>query len=69
MVASRDANDHGITASAPPDRVDLVEPNQPRVGGKEPNMFIVVFVFSPCFRQIAMVDSTTGEIIERRLEH
>jgi len=31
-------------------------------------MFIVVFVFSPCFRQIAMVDSTTGEIIKRRLE-
>ena len=46
----------------------MVEPNKPRVGGKEPNMVIVVFVFNPCFRQIAMVDSTTGEIIKRRLE-
>jgi hypothetical protein len=32
-------------------------------------MFIVVFVFDPCFGQIAMMHSTTGEIIERRLEH
>jgi len=31
-------------------------------------MFIVVFAFNPCFRQIATVHSTTGEIIERRVE-
>jgi transposase len=32
-------------------------------------MFIITFGFSPGFRQIATVDGTTGEIIERRLEH
>ena len=62
MVQSRDGNDHGMTASVPRDRVDLVEPNQPRVGGKQPNMF-VVDVNNPQPRQNSPIEQPGGPLL------
>src|ERR1700748_2701618 len=39
------------------------------LGGKEPNMLIIGCDYHPGFQQIAFVDTDTGELSERRLEH
>src|SRR5205809_7105387 len=55
--------------SAPDAQVDLGGANQPRLGGKEPNMLIIGCDYHPGFQQIAFVDTETGEFGERRLTH
>src|SRR6202451_108958 len=45
-------------------------PNRPRaLGRKEPNMMIIGCDYHPGFQQIVFVDTKTGELQERRLEH
>jgi transposase len=39
------------------------------LGGKEPNMLIIGCDYHPGFQQIALVDTETGELRERRLAH
>jgi transposase len=39
------------------------------LGGKEPNMLIIGCDYHPGFQQIALVDTDTGELSERRLLH
>src|SRR5438067_9678479 len=39
------------------------------LGGKEPNMLIIGCDYHPGFQQIALVDTETGELEERRLAH
>src|SRR5580765_3978639 len=39
------------------------------LGGKEPNMLIIGCDYHPGFQQIACVNTDTGELNERRLEH
>jgi hypothetical protein len=51
-------------------RVDFGGANQPKdLGRKEPNMRIIGCDYHPGFQQIAFVDTDTGELQERRLEH
>jgi transposase len=40
-----------------------------RLGGKEPNMLIIGCDYHPGFQQIALADTDTGELSERRLSH
>jgi hypothetical protein len=48
----------------------LVVTNQPRaLGREEPNMIIIGCDYHPGFQQIAFVDTETGELQERRLQH
>jgi len=54
-----------MTSSAPLDRVDLATV----IDRKQPSMFIIGCDFHSRFQQIAMLDPTTGEVVERRLEH
>src|SRR5207245_10564492 len=42
---------------------------RPRLGGKEPNMMIIGCDFHSRYENVAMVDTETGEVVERRLEH
>lgn len=49
--------------SAPNERVDLVALKRPRLGGKEPSCDL-----HTRYQQIAMLDTDTGELVERRLE-
>ncbi len=59
-----------MTMSAPWTRVNLVVPNQPkRLGRKEPNKIIIGCDYHPGFQQIAYVDTETGELQERALQH
>ena len=37
--------------------------------GKEPSMLIIGCDFHSRFQQIAMVDTESGELVERRLDH
>jgi len=46
----------------------MAQTNQ-RLGGKEPNMIIIGADYHPGFQQIALVDTDSGELQERRLEH
>jgi hypothetical protein len=39
------------------------------LGGKEPNMLIIGCDYHPGFQQIALVETETGEVSERRLAH
>src|SRR5258707_6597082 len=50
-------------------RIDLGGANQPRPGRKEPNMRIIGCDYHPGFQQIALMDTETGELQERRLQH
>src|SRR5215472_5434441 len=55
--------------SAPRLRVNFDGANQPKLGGKEPNMIIIGCDYHPGFQQIAYVNTETGEVVERRLSH
>src|SRR6516165_9758396 len=44
-------------------------PTNPSSGRKEPNMLIIGCDYHPGFEQIAYVDTGTGELQERRLQH
>src|SRR5712671_2624258 len=58
-----------ITMSAPmPSKLWWCEPTK-RLGRKEPNMMIIGCDYHPGFEQSAFVDTETGELQERRLEH
>ena len=59
-----------MTMSAPDAPVKLVvrKPTN-RLGRKEPNDDHYRSIFHPCFQQIALVDTETGEFQERRLAH
>jgi transposase len=46
----------------------MAQTNQ-RLGGKEPNMIIIGCDYHPGFQQIACVNTETGELDERRLNH
>src|SRR6516225_3745005 len=46
----------------------MAQTNQ-RLGGKEPNMIIIGCDYHPGFQQIACVNTETGELEERRLNH
>src|SRR2546430_6872756 len=50
-------------------RVNFGGANQPRLGRKEPNMIIIGCDYHPGFQQIALVDTDTGELNERKLGH
>jgi serine/threonine protein kinase len=41
----------------------------PKLGRKEPKMIIIGCDYHPGFRQLAFVDTDTGELRERRLQH
>jgi transposase len=59
-----------MTMSAPWTRVNLVALNQPkRLGRKGADMLIIGLDYHPGFQQIAFVDTDTGELLERRLQH
>src|SRR5215467_10865195 len=55
--------------SAPRLRVNFDGANQPKLGGKEPNMIIIGCDYHPGFQQIAYVNTETGELGEQRLRH
>ena len=50
-------------------RVDFGSANNQGLGGKEPNMLIMGCDYHPSAQQIAIVDTDTGELSERRLGH
>src|SRR6201981_2430372 len=59
-----------MTMSAPTPRVNLVVlTNQKRLGRKGADMLIIGCDYHPGFQQIAFVDTETGELQERRLQH
>src|ERR1700694_5537137 len=59
-----------MTMSAPWTRVNFGGANQPkRLGRKGADMLIIGCDYHPSFQQIAFVDTDTGELQERRLEH
>jgi hypothetical protein len=58
-----------MTMSAPHAQVDLGAANQPRLGRKEPNIMIIGCDYHPGFQQIAFVDTESGELQERQLQH
>jgi transposase len=47
----------------------LVVPTNQKAREKEPNMMIIGCDYHPAFQQIAFVDTETGELQERRLQH
>jgi transposase len=47
----------------------LVVPTNQKAREKEPNMIIIGCDYHPAFQQIAFVDTETGELQERRLQH
>src|SRR6202158_2257772 len=53
--------------SAPSTRVDFG--CRPRLGRKEPDMYIIGVDYHPSFQQIAFLDQETGECGEQRLNH
>src|SRR6266576_1674160 len=59
-----------MTMSAPWTRVDFGGANQPKGPGERSRTMIIIGAdYHPGFQQIAYVDSETGELQERRLEH
>src|ERR1700731_4197010 len=60
-----------MTMSAPWTRVNFggAETNQKGSGGRSRTMIIIGCDYHPGFQQIAFVDTDTGELQERRLEH
>jgi hypothetical protein len=58
-----------MTMSAPQTRVNLAVLTDQRPGRKGADILIIGCDYHPGFQQIAFVDSETGELQERRLEH
>src|ERR1700680_4859022 len=66
---SRSAID-SMTMSAPSTRVNLGGANQPKGPGERSRTMIIIGAdYHPAFQQIAFVDTETGELQERRLQH
>jgi hypothetical protein len=57
-----------MTSSAPRDRVDLAKVIDQGSEERSRVMLIIGCDFHSRFQQIAMLDPTTGEVVERRLE-
>jgi transposase len=58
-----------MTMSAPWTRVNLVVPTNQKAREKGADMLIIGLDYHPGFQQIAFVDTETGELEERRLQH
>jgi hypothetical protein len=59
-----------MTMSAPWTRVNFGGANQPKGPGERSRTMIIIGAdYHPGFQQIAYVDSETGELQERRLQH
>src|ERR1700730_11060110 len=59
-----------MTMSAPWTRVNFGGGNQPKGPGERSRTMIIIGAdYHPAFQQIAFVDTETGELQERRLEH
>jgi transposase len=58
-----------MTMSAPWTRVNFGGANKPKAREKGADMLIIGADYHPAFQQIAFVDTETGELQERRLEH
>jgi len=55
--------------SAPRPEQTLEAKTNQRAGGKEPNVLIIGCDYHPSFQQIALVNTGTDELGERRLAH
>src|SRR6476660_9758239 len=59
-----------MTMSAPWTRVNFGGANQPKGPGERSRTMIIIGAdYHPAFQQIAFVDTETGELQERRLDH
>src|SRR6266705_2999059 len=59
-----------MTMSAPWTRVNFCGANQPKGPGERSRTMIMIGAdYHPAFQQIAFVDTETGELQERRLDH
>src|SRR5258708_36304834 len=59
-----------MTMSAPWTRVNFGGANQPKGPGERSRTMIIIGAdYHPGFQQVAYVDTDTGELQERRLEH